>query len=149
MRCYSESRLKRQPTYQDCFVCKAWLLFSNFRAWMKEQDWQGKQLDKDFLGDGKVYRPETCCFVEQWLNLLFTDRSRARGNWPMGVDYHKPSQKFRTQLRVNGAHKHLGYFGTPQEAHRAYLKAKREYVQDKMKDYPNSKIKHAVLAKVE
>ena len=147
-RC-SEPSLKRYPAYQGCEVCKEWLLFSNFKSWMEQQDWQGKQLDKDFLGDGKLYSPKTCCFVEGWLNTLFTDRRRARGKWPLGVDYHKQTQKFRAILSVNSTGKHLGYFDTPEEAHKIYLKAKREYVQNKMQNYPNTKIKQAILARVQ
>lgn len=147
-RCYSERELKRYPTYWGCSVCKEWLTFSNFKSWMGRQDWEGKELDKDLISDEKIYSPETCCFVEPWLNKLFLDRGRDRGKWPLGVCYHKQHQKFIANLRINGKTKHLGYFETPKAAHAVYLKAKREYVIEKMKDYPNAKIKQAVLAKV-
>lgn len=35
--------------------------------------------------------------------------------------------KFAAQLLVNGHNKHIGYFKTPDEAHAAYLTAKREH----------------------
>ena len=115
---------------------------------MEQQDWQGKQLDKDLLGNGKLYSPETCCFVEQWLNNLFTNCEHNQSKWPLGVCYHKRDQKFHATMQINGKTKHLGYFETPKEAHQAYLKAKREHVIAKMTNYPNQRIKQAVLAKV-
>ena len=114
---------------------------------MKLQDWEGKHLDKDFLGDGSIYSPSTCCFVDQWLNSLFIDCSASRGPYPKGVT--KRRGRFRARVRTNGRELYLGDFDTPEEASTAYHKAKREYVIDKMKDYPDQQIKQAVLAKVE
>ena len=37
-----------------------------------------------------------------------------------GVAYHKPSNKYRTQIRINDKIKHLGYFESAEEASRAY-----------------------------
>ena len=145
-RCYCLKTLARNPTYQGCIVCKKWIYFSNFRAWMEIQDWKGKQLDKDFLGDGSIYSPSTCCFVEQWLNSLFNEHAASRGLYPIGVSKH--GNKFRACFRVNGTQRHVGVFDTPEEASIAYQKAKRQYVIDKMKDYPNQQIKQAVLRKV-
>ena len=46
-RCYAAYHLLKRPNYFDCTVCEEWLLFSNFKKWMEQQDWEGKQLDKD------------------------------------------------------------------------------------------------------
>ena len=63
-RCYSAKYQERQPTYKGCTVSDDWLTFSNFRAWMIAQDWEGKHLDKDLLFEGnKIYSTETCVFV--------------------------------------------------------------------------------------
>jgi len=145
-RCYSEKYHKLRPTYIGCEVCSEWQLFSKFRLWMETQDWAGKQLDKDLLGD-KLYSPETCCFVPGWLNNLFIDCGRARGKYPIGVYHH--SNKFRAQIRINGKRKYLGLFSTPEEAHSAYLKAKKRHVYNFMKDYPDQRVKEAVLRKVD
>jgi len=37
-----------------------------------------------------------------------------------GVAYHKPSNKYRAQIRINGKIKHLGYFETAEEASKVY-----------------------------
>ena len=63
-RCYFRKFQDKNPTYADCKVCDGWLTFSNFRAWMLTQDWQGKELDKDIKIKGnKVYSPSSCSFV--------------------------------------------------------------------------------------
>lgn len=49
-------------------ICDEWLTFSNFRAWVIQQDWVGKCLDKD-LKRGKQYNPENCCFISTELNM--------------------------------------------------------------------------------
>lgn len=63
-RCYSTKCQEKFPTYKGCSVSADWHTFSNFKAWMEKQNWEGKQLDKDILIEGnKVYSPETCVFV--------------------------------------------------------------------------------------
>ena len=43
----------------------------------------------------------------------------------LGVYWHKHVQKFQTSIRTSGKLIHLGYYTTPEEAHQAYLTAKR------------------------
>jgi hypothetical protein len=114
---------ERSPTYIGCKVCEEWKSFMTFRSWMMTQDHVGQQLDKDLLGDGKLYSPETCVFVTQAVNNFTTDCGAARGEWPIGVS--KLGNRFRANIRVNGKQKHLGYFDTPEEAHEAWHKAKK------------------------
>jgi len=45
----------------------------------------------------------------------------------MGVLYRKERNKWEAQIRVNGKSKRLGSFETPEEAHAAYLEAKRKF----------------------
>lgn len=46
-------------------VCSEWLNDPvAFVKWCKENGWKpGLELDKDILGNGLIYSPETCCFV--------------------------------------------------------------------------------------
>lgn len=44
----------------------------------------------------------------------------------LGVHYKARNNKWAAQIQVNKKRKHLGLFDTPEEAHAAYLKAKRE-----------------------
>ena len=133
-RCYNPTCQKRCPTYKNCKVCKAWLTFSNFKVWMINQDWKGKQLDKDIRGNGKLYSPKTCCFVEPWVNLITTDSRASRGKYPKGVTKHR--NKFQARIRIDGNIIRLGIFYTPEEAYQVYIKAKREHVVNKLKYHP-------------
>lgn len=45
----------------------------------------------------------------------------------LGANYHTPSKKWRSQIRINKVKVHLGYYDTAFEAHVAYMKAKREH----------------------
>ena len=128
-RCYSLKALKKRPTYIECSVCPEWLYFMAFRQWMVTEGWHGKHLDKDILVTGnKIYRPETCLFVTQAINVLFTDHGMKRGLYPIGVCFHKSGGNFSAEYCVNGKTKYLGSFQTPEEAHQVYLAAKSELV---------------------
>jgi hypothetical protein len=45
----------------------------------------------------------------------------------IGVSFHKSAKKYSAQIRVNNKNKYLGLFLTPEEAHAAYIAAKREF----------------------
>lgn len=129
-RCYSEKRLKRNPTYIGCSVSEEWKVFTNFRAWMVEQDWEGLQLDKDLLVNGnKVYSRETCVFVSNQVNIFLTERGNDRGEWPIGVNWDNGVKKFiaRCSNPFTGKRDHLGYFLCYKEAHAAWLAKKLEH----------------------
>jgi hypothetical protein len=129
-RCYSSKYQARRPTYIGCTVCEDWHSFMAFRAWMGEQDWQGKQLDKDILvAENKVYSPEFCVFVSAKINSLLLDRGAARGKWPLGVSWHIRDQKFIAQCKVNGKDKYLGLFDCHHTAHRAWQTFKIKVIQ--------------------
>lgn len=128
-RCYSAKYQAKQPTYIGCYVCDEWLTFSNFKKWMEQQDWQGKELDKDLLFVGnKIYSPDTCVFVDKKTNSFANDHGAARGEWPIGVSFHKHVGKFSAQCgnQITEKREHLGYFTCPNEAHKAWKKRKHE-----------------------
>lgn len=129
-RCYSEKFQKRHPTYKGTTVCNEWLVFSVFKRWMENQDWKGKDLDKDILIQGnKIYSPEFCIFVSNEVNKLFTSRKLAGGNYPQGVHFSAAERKYKAQCRINGRQDYLGFFSTPEEASEAYKKAKYKEVK--------------------
>ena len=128
-RCYSEREHQRHPTYVGCKVCDEWLLFSNFKRWMEQQDWQGKQLDKDLLIEGnKVYSPETCIFVDVKINSFVTDNGATRGDYMIGVNLDKRRNKFQTRCcnPFTRKQEYLGLFTTELEAHLAWKTRKHE-----------------------
>ena len=44
-----------------------------------------------------------------------------------GYYWHKSTKKWMAQIRLNNKHKYLGRFKTEEEAHNAYLEAKKKY----------------------
>ena len=128
-RCFSEKLQTRQPTYKGCNVSDNFLNYSFFYDWCQEQIGFGKvddkgrywQLDKDLLFVGnKTYSETACVFVPHEINSFFIDCGNARGEYPIGVYFHKQKGKFHAQCAVNGKQQHLGSFDTPEEAFAAY-----------------------------
>ena len=128
-RCCSPKYQEKSPTYKGCSVSEEWLSFSNFRAWMEAQDFEGMQLDKDLLLEGnKVYSKETCVFVTKVVNNFTIDRSNDRGEWSIGASWHKGAGKFVSQCSnpFTKKQEHLGYFMCEKKAHQAWLERKLE-----------------------
>ena len=128
-RCFSEKYQTRYPTYKGCNVSDNFLNYSFFYDWCHKQtgfgniDDKGRSwcLDKDLLLVGnKTYSETACVFVPYEINSFFVDRGNDRGEYPLGVYFHKASGKFKAQCAVNGKQEHLGYFDTPQEAFAVY-----------------------------
>lgn len=143
-RCYYKISQKRNSSYQGCHVDPSWHSFMAFRSWMERQDWQGKDLDKDLLGNGKWYSPETCVFVPRALNSFTTDRAAKRGKWPIGVCFDRESQKFIANIGVNGKNKNLGRFKTALEAHLAWVQAKSALALDWIERMTDRRVKDAL-----
>ena len=133
MRCYDAKFQERQPTYKNCTVSTEWLIFSVFKSWMEQQDWEGKHLDKDLLFEGnKVYSHETCVFITGAVNNFTTDSRAARGEWLIGVNWDKTAEKFHSRCNNPFTNKkeHLGRFTCEQQAHEAWLKRKLELAHE-------------------
>ena len=128
-RCYDQNIHKTQPTYIGCIVHADWHYFMSFRTWMVNQNWEGKQLDKDICGDGKLYSSEVCVFVDRSTNQLLTHIKSNKGEYSTGVSLHKPSNRFIAQCgNGHGVKKHLGYFDTEREAESEYIDYKSKIV---------------------
>lgn len=140
-RCYDSKYHKRKPTYKGCAVCDEWHNFQNFAQWYDENYYEvpGEQmaLDKDILVKGnKVYSPEACVFVPQYINSLFVKRDNDRGSCPVGVYYDKQNKKYKAQCSLRtGKRKHLGHYDTPEEAFQAYKEFKEALINKIANDY--------------
>jgi len=128
-RCFSEKYQTLYPTYKGCNVSDNFLNYTFFYDWCHKQigfgniDEKGRywHLDKDLLFvDNKTYSESTCVFVPQEINKFFTDRGNDRGEYPVGVNFHKESGKFMARCLVNGKRQYLGLFNTPEEAFAVY-----------------------------
>lgn len=146
-RCYSRKFLNRRKTYEGCTVHNDWLHFMNFRAWMMFQDWEGKQLDKDIIvPNNKIYGPDTCCFVDNKLNSLLTNRAAGRGDHPLGVTFCKNTRKFNAKCKLNGKNKNLGYFNSPNDAFEVYINFKSKIIIEIAMSQVDNRIRDGLLS---
>lgn len=125
-RCYSKSYQVKKPWYIGVTVCDDWLIFSNFKAWMEQQDWHGKELDKDILSfDGKKYSPETCCFVTSLLNNFFRPPTKNK-LLPQGVRLNPSKMKFYCEVfnPFKWKNEKSVLFDTPDGAHAEWKRMK-------------------------
>lgn len=144
-RCYSPRWLKAHPTYRGCAVHPAWLTFSCFKAWMIQQDWKGKQLDKDLLSrEGKIYSPDTCLFVSRKVNSLFNARDNAQGDLPLGVFGRKGKYEVGCSMG-SGKRTWIGAYNTIPEAIEAYTQAKIKAALLVISQEKDPKVKQAIL----
>lgn len=139
-RCYDTKWQEKHPTYKGCKVCEEWHNFQVFAEWYYSNFYEIENneqmtLDKDILKKGnKIYSPESCIFVPQFINKLFTKCDKTRGNLPIGVSKHR--NKFQAHLsKGNGKRIRLGTYTAPNEAFRAYKKAKEQYIKEVAEKY--------------
>jgi len=142
-RCYDSKYIQKHPTYEQCEVCEEWRNFQNFAQWFEnnyyEIDKQVMNLDKDILiKHNKMYSPETCVFVPQNINKLFTKRDNNRGSFPVGVSYNKSHKKYKSYCNMNKKQNFLGYYNTPKEAFQAYKQFKENYIKQVADEYKDS-----------
>lgn len=149
-RCYSAKRQKKNPYYMGCSVCEEWLYFSNFRMWMEKQNWEGNELDKDFLVQGnKVYSPETCLFIPQRLNVFFS-KGRKENNLFTGISYIEKLGKYRVRC-CDGTGKMVcfGYHTDLRAAKQAWKEAKSKILMQILEeDSVQDEIKVAAFNKL-
>ena len=157
-RCYDPYVINRNMTYIDCYVCDDWLCFHNFAEWYYKNVYNCNNermcLDKDILYKGnKIYSPETCVLVSERINILFTKRDATRGEYPIGVYYHKTSGKLMVYCNVleNGKSKlkYLGLFplNRPFQAFTCYKQFKENHIKqiaDEYKDLVPEKLYEAM-----
>ena len=147
-RCYIKSETR--DTYKDCYTVPEWHYFMTFRAWMVEQDWEGKQLDKDILFPGnKVYGPDTCVFVDQMVNLFMSDKLNTDRELPTGVYKDRNGKRFTAHCHSteNQKQQRLGTFDTPEEAYAAWLLEKIKNAKFLASQQKDPRVAKAILEK--
>ena len=73
--------------------------------------------------------------IPQSLNCLLTKSDAARGEFPIGVSYHKKRQVYMARVGMNATTKHLGEYESATEAFEAYKKAKERYIKELADEY--------------
>lgn len=150
-RCYDKKYQIKRPTYIGCTVCEEWHNFKTFSEWYFNNIVYFKNgdktcLDKDILLKGnKIYSPQTCCFVPNEINCLFTKTNKIRGKYPIGVYLNKG--KYIAQCNCGiGKQKIIGAFNNPTEAFYAYKKFKENYIKQVADKYKNEIAKNVYEA---
>ena len=139
-RCYSEAFQKKHPTYKDCEVSDKFKSYEYFYEWCHSQIGfgnEGWQLDKDLLIKGnRVYSESTCIFIPQEINKILTKNTASRGEYLIGVYWHKTHKAFVSTVSKNkGKTEWLGYFNTEIEAFNTYKEAKEAFVKEQAEKY--------------
>lgn len=139
-RCYG-NQLKENPSYLGCCtVDECWHSFMSFKSWVEKQVqhdlWLSEselpvkertvkfQLDKDLLGDGKLYSPDTCVLIPSKLNSVLSHQRDSTKNLPLGVGWVESRLKYRAYIMIENKYKSLGYYENPTLAHLAWQNAK-------------------------
>ena len=151
-RCYSTKPREQNRTYSGCVVSENFKYFPYFKDWCSKQIGfanKGWDLDKDILVKGnKIYSEDTCCFVPNEINKLFTKSNTARGELPIGVCFHKTTKKYEAQITTNSKRLYLGVFNTQEEAFYTYKQAKELHIKEvanKWKDQIDPRVYNALL----
>lgn len=117
-RCYVEAERFRNESYSNCKVSVNFQDFQFFAPWFEERYQEGYELDKDLLGDGKLYSENTSCLVPKEINMALVG----------GIGYRANGKGFQATLYSEGCQHILGQYGTEDEAHAAYLVAKKQNI---------------------
>lgn len=148
-RCYNSETKERNPAYKDAICCDEWLLFENFYEWLHSQPnfdkWLGGKrwaVDKDIIVKGnKIYSPDTCCLVSQYVNSLFVKNRMDRGCLPVGVSKNYKNFSASCQNPFTGKREHLGTYKTIEEAFFVYKAYKEHLIKEIAKiEYNNENI---------
>jgi len=134
-RCYSD-KIKLN-NYDNTKVCDGWHNYQVFAKWCDDNyDDYGEDdiaLDKDLLGDGDLYSPDTCIFIPRKLNNFLGKCKKTNKSGYTGVSKHTDG-KFQANVRdvKTGKVKYLGLFYDKEDAYRAILKEHKVQI-NKMK----------------
>lgn len=131
VRGYCNTYKKNRLTYKDCTVCEEWHNFQNYADWHVNHHSYGKgyDLDKDLLVKGnKVYSPETCTLLPNYINKLISTNYKKDGGLPIGVTLCTTG-KYKARLNNKDGNKYLGAFTDLETAAKVYAEEKEVCVR--------------------
>ena len=145
-RCCSEKWHQAKPSYRGVTICEEWKRYSSFREWLLSHlGWEVLQLDKDLLGDGTLYSPQTCVLIPNRINNLLHTGESFRGDLPCGVKRGNKSRRYVAAVRKEGKKVHLGTYDTPEQAHTAWQKGKIDVLKYEIGIYKDSQYFNPVV----
>ena len=81
VRCNDTEFKSNNPSYASAAMLEEWYNLQTFCEWCESSkpnhDNIRWELDKDLLGDGNLYSPDTCCFLPKDVNLFLSKMDRA------------------------------------------------------------------------
>lgn len=138
-RCYDKKWHEKYPTYKDCSANEEWYNFQNFAEWDNDNfyivEGQRMCLDKDILvKHNKIYSPDTCIYVPQTINKLFTKNDKNRGESVIGTS---PLENGKYQVHCSlinpktgkSKYEHLGCYETQEKAFKIYKYYKEKNIK--------------------
>ena len=78
------------------------------------------------------------------INSLLTFTTKNRGEFPLGVSYHKRDQHYRSQCCDGTKKRVISSFNTPEEAHFWYLENKIKVIDKYLSDDYTDRIKQGL-----
>ena len=135
-RCYSEKLSYMHPAYYGkVTVCEEWHNFQTFGKWYDNNFYdigEGRMhMDKDILEPGNtIYSPDTCIFVPQRINELFTIRNRKVDGLPQGITITNAGKYHALYGGLN-----LGTYNTLEEAFVKYAEEKENTIKEVAEEY--------------
>ena len=139
-RCYCPKYQEKYPTYKDCKVEEHLLNFQHMGEWLEENYYEAPgermHLDKDILCKGnKVYSRDTCIFVPERINVLFTKCDKTRGDCPIGMCLSS-SGNYQVECHDGyGKSVYLGVYSTKEEAFEVYKNYKEKVIKEVIDSY--------------
>ena len=148
-RIHSNHVIKAESRYTKVSIEEDWYNFQNFCSWSVEQigynnkDDNGRAwcLDKDILLEGNlVYRPDTCVYVPDELNIFFAVKDRGKGMQGTGfIPKVTPNSRegygAYCQNPFTKKNDYLGFFYNEVDANRAYCSKKNEFARELAEKY--------------
>lgn len=138
-RCYKEIRNYDEESYKDCTVDSEWHNFQNFAKWYEENIYACNErlvIDKDIKIHGnREYSNDKCMLVPEKLNLLFVKELARRGEYPIGVYFHKERNNYVAMCAVNCKTKYIGSYKSPEIAFAHYKEFKEKHIQTLLEKY--------------
>ena len=139
-RCYDPKLHEKYSTYKGCEVENYLLNYQHMCEWIGNNYYEvpGERmcLDKDILCKGnKIYSRETCIFVPERINTLFTKCNKSRGKDPIGVIL-RPSGNYQVYCQNEyGKSICLGTYNTKEEAFQVYKNYKERVIKEVIDSY--------------
>lgn len=137
-RVYNPIYWKDRPNYSKVDLVKEWLYYPNFYEWIHGQEnfdkfITGKRwaIDKDILSDynNKIYSPDTCVLVPNYINILFTEKKI--NDLPLGVWVSQSNGgKYAVEIKDKDYNKKTYFCNTPEEAGNIYKEYRSRHIKE-------------------